>query len=404
LGMERLARNGKENRRFCFLNICLCDKLLFVIRAMRKEAVPLDKEKQILHYIRQNPFVTQQELADKIGISRSAVAGYIASLTKRGEIKGRAYILRDEGLITCIGGANLDRKARSKQQVRLHSSNPVSITESCGGVARNIAENLGRLGCNTSLISCVGDDKEGSWVLQETKKHGVDVSQVWTLPALRTGTYTALLDINGEMVVSMANMDIYDHLLPDMFAEKWSHIAASQAVFVDTNLPSECLAYIIKRCRDEQIPLYVDPVSSAKAEKLPDRLDGVEAILPNREEAEWLSGRSIDSIDDCEEACRVIRERGVKRVVVTLGAEGILCSTETGVEHLPPYRTEVVDVTGAGDAFTSGLLYGIVHGEPFHQACRLGLAAAALTLQTEHSVSPLLHPEHLYILAKERTS
>lgn len=202
---------------------------------MKERRMTVDKEKQILHHIRRNPFITQQELADKMGISRSAVAGYIAQLTRRGEIKGRAYVLCDEGLIACIGGANLDRKARGKQQVRLHSSNPVTIMESCGGVARNIAENLGRLGCNSSLITCIGEDKEGEWIVQETKKHGVDISQVWRLPTKRTGTYTALLDIDGEMVVSLANMDIYDSLTPEMFAEKWSHIAAADAVFLDTN-------------------------------------------------------------------------------------------------------------------------------------------------------------------------
>jgi pseudouridine kinase len=363
----------------------------------------VDKEKQILRYIRQNPFISQQELANKMGISRSAVAGYIASLTKRGEIKGRAYILRDERLITCIGGANLDRKARAKQKVRLHSSNPVTITESCGGVARNIAENLARLGCQTSLISCVGDDKEGNWLLQETKKHGVDVSQVWALPAQRTGTYTALLDIDGEMVVSLANMDIYDQLTPQMFADKWSHIAASQAVFLDTNVPEDCLAYIIARCREENIPLYLDPVSSAKAKKLPEWLDGVEAILPNREEAELLADMSITSMSDCAEACRKIRQRGVKHVIVTLGELGVYCSSDETSEHLPPYPTQVTDVTGAGDAFASGLLYGIVREEPLLQACRLGLAASALTLQTELSVSSLMQPEQLYTFLKERT-
>ncbi|CAM5779938.1 MULTISPECIES: carbohydrate kinase [Brevibacillus] len=355
----------------------------------------MDKEKQILRYIRENPFVSQQELADKMGISRSAVAGYIAQLTKRGEIKGRAYILRDEELIVCIGGANLDRKARAKQQVRLHSSNPVTISESCGGVGRNIAENLGRLGCNVSLISCVGEDKEGDWILQETKKHGVDISQVWRLPTQRTGTYTALLDKEGEMVVSLANMDIYDTLTPQMFAERWSHIAAARAVYLDTNLPADCLAYVIGRCRDEGIALFVDPVSSAKAEKLPERLDGVEAILPNREEAELLSGMEIKTMQDCEEACRKIRARGVKSVVVTLGEQGIYYQSEDQAEKLAPYPTEVVDVTGAGDAFASGLLYGVVNGEPLGRACRLGMAASALTLQTEYSVSPLLKPEEL---------
>lgn len=355
----------------------------------------MDKERQILHLIRQNPFISQQELADLIGISRSAVAGYIAQLTRRGEIKGRAYILRDEGLIACIGGANLDRKARGKQRIRLHSSNPVTITESCGGVARNIAENLARLGCNASIISCIGEDKEGEWILQETKKHGVDISPVWRLPAQRTGTYTALLDIDGELVVSMANMDIYDSLTPEMFAERWPHIAAAQVVFLDTNLPADCLEYLIRRCQEERIPLYVDPVSSAKAQKLPQRLDGVEAILPNREEAELLAGVPIHSLEDCEKACQIIRGRGVKHVVITLGEQGVYYQSGETAEHIPPYPAEVVDVTGAGDAFASGLLYGIVSGETFSRACRLGLAASTLTLETEQSVSPLLKPRQL---------
>lgn len=361
----------------------------------------MDKERHILHLIRQNPFISQQEIADLIGISRSAVAGYIAQLTRKGEIKGRAYILRDEGMIACIGGANLDRKARGNQRVRLHSSNPVTITESSGGVARNIAENLGRLGCNVSMITCVGEDKEGEWILQETKSHGVDVSPVWRLPSQRTGTYTALLDIDGEMVVSMANMDIYDALTPEMFADRWPHIAASQVVFLDTNPPADCLEYVIQRCREEKIQLFVDPVSSAKAQKLPQRLDGVEAILPNREEAEELSGIAIQSLSDCEKACEVIRSRGVKHVVVTMGEQGIYYQSAETAEHIPPFPAEVVDVTGAGDAFASGLLYGIINGEPFARACRLGLAASTLTLETKHSVSPLLQPQQLEELVNQ---
>lgn len=361
----------------------------------------VDKEKQILHHIRHNPFISQQDLADRIGISRSAVAGYIAQLTKRGEIKGRAYVLRDEGLIACIGGANLDRKARGKQQIRLHSSNPVTISESCGGVARNIAENLGRLGCKTSIITCVGDDKEGDWIVQETRKHGVDVSQIWRLPTQRTGTYTALLDIDGEMVVSLANMDIYDSLTPGMFEDKWSHIAAANVVFTDTNLPTDCLDYIIERCQREQIPLFIDPVSSAKAQKLPERLDGVEAILPNLEEAEQLAGMEIHSLEDCARACERIRERGVKHVVVTMGEQGVYYQSEAYAEQLAPFPAQVVDVTGAGDAFVSGLLYGVVNDEAFPRALRLGLAASALTLQTAQSVAIGLAPKQLEELVEQ---
>ncbi|MGW9129044.1 PfkB family carbohydrate kinase, partial [Paenibacillus chitinolyticus] len=115
----------------------------------------------------------------------------------------------------------------------------------------------------------------------------------------------------------------------------------------------------------------------------------------NREEAELLSGMTISSIEECAEACAKIRERGVKHVIVTMGEQGIYYQSENVSEHLTPYPTEVVDVTGAGDAFVSGLLYGIVNGESFEKACRLGLAASALTLQTEQSVSPSLKADQL---------
>jgi pseudouridine kinase len=127
-------------------------------------------------------------------------------------------------------------------------------------------------------------------------------------------------------------------------------------------------------------------------------LEGVAAILPNREEAELLADMEIASIEDCRTACERIRTRGVENVVITLGEQGICCQSNEGWVHLPPLPVDVVDVTGAGDSFAAGFLFGVAAGEPISRACRLGLAAASLTLQTEHSVSPLLRAERLYEL------
>ncbi|EKN65651.1 hypothetical protein BABA_19501 [Neobacillus bataviensis LMG 21833] len=361
----------------------------------------MDKEAQILHYIKMNPFISQQELSSKVGLSRPAVANYIASLTKRGEIKGRGYILREESAIVCIGGANTDRKARSDQNVRLYSSNSVKITEACGGVARNLAESLSRLGLTTSLMACVGDDKEGNWILKETKSQGVDVSQVWVLPTEQTGTFTTLLDINGESVVSMADMNIYEKLTTSMFEEKWSHISASTAVFLDTNIPEESISYVMKRCSDVNIPIYIDPVSPVKARKLPFRLDGVELLILNRGEAEILTDIKIDSIKNCQTACEKMSQRGVQKVLITLGDQGVYYYSPEESGHLLPFKTEVVDVTGAGDAFAACAIYGIMNKESLVRACQLGLAGAALTLQTEESISSFLKPEKIEEIVKE---
>ncbi|KOR76553.1 carbohydrate kinase [Paenibacillus solani] len=361
----------------------------------------MDKEQQILEYIRMNPFISQQELSSKVGLSRPTVANYIASLIRRGEIKGRAYILREESSIVCIGGANIDRIARSNQKVDFHSSNPVKINESCGGAARNVAENLSRLRCNTAIMTCVGDDKEGNWILNEIKRQGVDVSQVWVLPTERTGVFITLLDQTGESVVSMDDMHIYEKMTTSMFEEKWSYIVSSQGVFLDTNIPKECISYIIKRCADEHIPLYIDPTSAAKTSKLPFLLDGVELLLPNRVEAEVLTNMKIDSIEDCQIASEKIRERGVKQVIITLGDQGAYYSSSEESGHLPSFATDIVDITGVGDAFSSCAIYGIMNNESLHNACQWGLASAALTLQTEESISTLLRPEKIYEVMQE---
>ncbi|PKR77111.1 sugar kinase [Halalkalibacillus sediminis] len=361
----------------------------------------MNKEEQILNYIRINPYISQQQLSEKVGISRPAVANYIKKLVQSGQIKGRAYILNDQETITCIGGANVDRKAIASQTVRLQSSNPVNTEESLGGVARNVAENFAKLSQTTSLITFVGQDKEGEWLLKESKRMNIDISQTAVLPNHRTGTYTALLEPTGELVVSLADMDIYDEVTSKMIEDRWNHISSSQMIFADTNITEESLIYLINNCKKDDCQLYLDPVSSIKAEKLPEDLSGVHTLLPNQEEAEILSGVTIKEVEDCSKACEFLHARGVKQVVITLGSSGIYFSSKENQGHIAPPKVEVVDVTGAGDAFAACLMYGQLKGESLESACRLGLSGAAITLQANDSVSPQMSAENINHMAKE---
>lgn len=363
----------------------------------------MSKEEQILYYIKINPFASQQELAEKVGLSRSAVANYIRNLTKTGKIVGRAYVLQADTSIVCIGGANTDRKARSPQQVKLYASNPVKTTEVCGGVARNVAENVSRLGYHASLMTAVGDDKEAEWILEQTKGQGVDVSQVWVLQTERTGTYTTLLDDSGETIVAMADMNIYEEITVQMIEEKWSYIVSARAVFLDANLPEDCIAYIVNRCRVENIALYIAPISEAKAKRLPKNLEGVHLLLLNEAEAEMLSTIEIQSVADCYVACKEIQKRGVSQVIITRQDHSAYYFSKEQAGHLKPYETEVIDVTGASDAFSACTIYGLMNEESLEHACRLGLAGAMLTLETEESVSSLLNPEKIHHIVQKYT-
>ncbi|WP_409296959.1 carbohydrate kinase family protein [Peribacillus sp. SCS-26] len=319
-------------------------------------------------------------------------------LVGRKDISGRGG--KTGGRIVCIGGAHVDRKAVCKDEVHFETSNPVTTSEMCGGVVRNISENLARLGVDVSLLSCVGRDKEGDWILENSARHGVNIDSVLRSRD-RTGTYTALLNTDGEMVISMADMEIYEQLSVTYLMEVWPLIETADFVVIDTNLPEASLFYTIQRCVMEGIPVYVDPVSVPKAKRLLPMLNGIHCILPNREEAEILSGMKIESLSDCRKASALIQESGVKQVVITLGKDGVYGADGESTFHLPAFPVEVLDVTGAGDAFTAGFLYGLSEGEAFRHACRIGSAAAALALQSNLSVHPQFDVPHISAIMKE---
>ncbi|MEL3973542.1 carbohydrate kinase [Rossellomorea oryzaecorticis] len=349
-----------------------------------------DKEKLLLSLIERNPFMSQQELSEKSGLSRSAVAGYISNLIKEGRILGRAYMLPGKKGVTCIGGANIDRKLQLHAELIPETSNPAQSSQASGGVARNISENLGRLGLQSCLVTVVGDDTEGSWLLNQTKNH-VDVSSSIGLYKETTGTYSAILNQRGEMMFALADMDLYESVDIGFIEKKWGAIASSEMVILDTNFPDEVLHYIIRRCQSEEIPLTIVPVSAPKIKKLPSSLEGVTWFICNKGEAEAYLDMTIESEGDFFKAAKMITQKGAERVVITRGDQGLIYYTvyKEASAILPP-EVKVVDVTGAGDALVAGIIYGYIKGSDTDGACRIGITCSSLTLQSVHTVSPSL--------------
>ena len=351
-----------------------------------------EKESQIFHLIKENPFLTQNEIAGKLNLSRSAIAGYISSLTKQGKLLGRAYILPEDKRIVCIGGANMDRKSMLEQVFCLETSNPVRTTSTLGGVARNIAENLGRLGADVHLLTIVGDDREGKEVLARTSEY------VKILPSLEaagqsTGTYTAILDEHGNMAVALADMGIYDTVDIPFIEKRWSHIAASAMVLLDTNFPKEVIGYIIERCAYEKIPVAVVPVSIPKMDRLPEDLSNLEWLILNREEAEALSGMPVTDDNSVQAAAEKILARGARNVIITRSEKGLYYTNgmgESGFLIGQPAES-VVDVTGAGDSLASGIMLGAIEGYSILESCQYGMACASMTIRSKETVSPALN-------------
>lgn len=289
-------------------------------------------------------------------------------------------------LVVVVGGANVDVLARSTATAVPGTSNPGTTTFGNGGVARNVADNLARLGTRVELVAAVGRDPLGDTLLAETAAAGVGVAHVLRTDD-PTGTYTAVLDASGELVVAVADMAATDRFGADLLGDAAELIATAALVVLDGNLPVETIATAAALGGR----VVLDPVSVPKAERLVPVLGsghGWFAMTPNRAELGALTGLPVDDEDALLAAVDALHAVGVEHVWVRLGADGSLLSSPSGRVTLPVVPAPVVDVTGAGDAMLAAFCHALLAGGTPVEAALFGQGAAALTVASPHTVRP----------------
>ena len=266
-------------------------------------------------------------------------------------------------------------------------SNLGTVRLSPGGVGRNIAQNLAQLGVDTRLVTVFGEDAQADALVESCTEAGIDVALSFAVPGGATSTYLYVTDETGEMQVAINDMAILDELAPERLEAHLDAINAADVVVAETNLPTHTLQWI---ARHVSAPLFVDPISTAKARKLEGLLGSFYALKPNRLEAQMLAGTAIDDEDHLREAARKLLETGLDQAFVSLGADGLLCADARDVVRLPLISGHVVNTTGGGDALMAGLVWAHLQGMGLAESGVAGLAAGSLAVESEHSVSPLL--------------
>jgi pseudouridine kinase len=291
---------------------------------------------------------------------------------------------RETSRVVCIGGAAVDRKYRALATIRPGTSNPVTSERSFGGVARNVAENIARLGPQASLVSIVGDDDNGRALLDGLKRVGIDTGTVLTSDTHATAEYVAVLQPDGELAVGLANMAIFDEITPALLRRMEPDLGPAWT-FADCNLPSETVHDLIGLARKQALMLVIDAVSTPKVMRLPQDLRGIGVLFLNLDEARAYLDRPEVSP---EAAVKALLARGVERVVLTLGNKGLVAADRSGIARIGAIEAEIVDATGAGDALIAATLVAMLRGTSLEKAARLGTVAAALTVESPVSVRP----------------
>lgn len=353
------------------------------------------REREIVDALRADPMLDAAAIAARLGATKAAVAVHLSNLSKKGVILGRGYVVRPQARsVVVVGGANMDLRAQSARPAALRTSNPGHAVTTPGGVGRNIAENLARLGTPTHLVAPVGRDEFGEQVVARTRSAGVLVDHL--LPTAEpTGTYLAVLDSTGELVVAVANMAATERLTPTDLLPARDLVANAELVVLDGNLPADAAGWLLDEAARSSVRVVVDPVSVRKAGQLADALSTerpVLAVTPNTDELAAMVGAPVrDNRRELAAAARVLHARGVRQVWVRRGTRGSLLSTvgddgRTQVDALAAPQVDAVDVTGAGDAMSAAFVHALLRGDSPLDAARFGQVAAALTVASPETV------------------
>ena len=290
--------------------------------------------------------------------------------------------------VVVVGGINVDVCGKALAPLIRRDSNPGRVRLSPGGVGRNVAHNLSLLGTKVTLLTALAGDSWESGIRASCQASGIELSHARYVPAGKTSTYLAIEGPEGDMELALCDNALAAEISPDYLSGCLDVLNGAAAVVLDANLSAEAIAWLAGHVT---APLFADPVSVTKAEKLRPVLGRLRLLKPNRLEAELLSGVRITDRNSLELAAAGLLATGLGQVCVSLGSEGVYSARDNVRCLVPCPETRLVNASGGGDAMMAGLVRAFLDGLPPEAAARFALACAAIAVESEETVNPALN-------------
>lgn len=277
-----------------------------------------------------------------------------------------------------IGASNLDYTLNAHQSLRLGHSNPASMTLHAGGVGRNVAENLGRLGLPLTFITAL---TPGVWhdfiqnsLPQEVRLEAMTIST--------PSSYVELLDQHHDLFLGLAAMDALEQLEPKALSPMLVHLEKATELVLDLNFPAPMIDWLVAHHKGL---LFVEGTSAAKVSKIKPHLAKVHTLKVNDKEAFELTQKKSPV-----EQASILMDKGVKHVTITLGSDGVYYQNHTQERAYLPIvsHPNIISTTGAGDAYFAGLVYAHLKGlDPHRFASKLAHSALSVASPVNTSLS-----------------
>lgn len=291
-----------------------------------------------------------------------------------------------------IGGANIDIIGRSDRKIIPMDSNIGKVIQSYGGVGRNIAENIARMGIKVHFVSAFGDDYNGHNCIRYCESVGMDMQDCLVIKGERTSSYLAVLDDTGDMSVAINDMDILRFLNWEHLASVFKKIQKEDLLVIDTNLDKDLIERMMK---EAPCPIFVDPISCEKAKKLEGLLQYVHTFKPNVYEASELSGIPYEDETSVMKMGQYFLDKGVQEVFISMGKKGVMGFLKDIAYSCETEKITVANATGAGDAFMGALVSASVLDYEFKEKMMFAQSASVCTIESDASVCPRLSVEYV---------
>jgi len=360
------------------------------------------QEEKVLEIIKANPTIEQNEIGKLLGIKRSTVAVHITNLQKQGYIKGKGYIVKSEPYVLGIGAANVDVYGKAKIKIRKHYDHPAYIISNVGGVSKNILTNLSKLQINTKLITAIGNDGYGNTIVDDCKKNNIDETNILRVSNKSSGVFMQVQDENNDMYLALCDMSVLDDIDPQYIESKKKLILNARLIMIDSSLRLDTIEKIIE-IASNKVPIYVDPISDNYALKIKKYVGEFTCIKPNRTELENLSGIKIKNNKDLYVACDKLINKGLKKIYVSLGKDGILYMDNQGNKIIKKFKpvTKMVNASGAGDAAMAAIIYGTVNDLKVENIIDYALAAGIAAINSDKTINEDMSTRLLDKIIKE---
>lgn len=288
-------------------------------------------------------------------------------------------------LISIIGGANVDLSATLTDAFIAADSNPGHVEIGYGGVARNIAHNLSLLGARAQLLTIFGGDLFGGLIHDYCIQQGIDVHLSERESSLRTGVYLCINNHGGEMIAAVADTEAVRAITPEWLEQRSGDINQSDFIVADTNISEDVIRFLLEK---STAPLFIDGVSTTKAHRVVNALKRCKLPYLHTLKLNLKEALAVTEATTYAEAAQKLLDMGVAHVYITLGGDGVYCRNAAEEWLFPALPGEVVNTTGAGDAFLAGVVYAHAKGLDFPQTAQYGLMAARATLMSLKAVNP----------------